>query len=164
MIRIGAFDFASSFNGAVGFAPPPNGGTGSGDVLFNTTVGFQLASGAEGSDLQLYPSGGGYYMNDINGLLLHEIGHTTGLGHSADASTVMCGDPTPNCLNLTKLTQQLKADDVAGAQFLYGVTAAVPEPSSWALGAVGLAFVCLRSRRASPCNSALALHGHVAHA
>src|SRR6185436_14530989 len=30
MIRIGAFAFDNNFSGAVGFAPPPNGGTGSG--------------------------------------------------------------------------------------------------------------------------------------
>ncbi len=146
MIRIGAFAATTSFSAAVGYSPPPNGGSGSGDLLFNTTVGFQLASGAEGSALQIYPQGGGYYMNDIKGLVLHEIGHTLGLGHSADASTVMCGNPTADCANLSFVTEQLKADDIAGAQFLYGA-AAVPEPGRWALMAAGTLCLLRIGRR-----------------
>ena len=142
MIRVGAFSFINSFAAAVGYSPPPNGGTGAGDLLFNAAVGFQLASDSEGSALQQFPAGGGYYMNDIKGLALHEIGHTLGLLHSADASTVMCGNPTANCGNLDHVTQQLKLDDIAGAQFLYGVATPVPEPpASWmalaGLGAIG---------------------------
>ena len=146
MIRVGAFSFNNSFSGAVGYAPPPNGGTGSGDLLFNTNVGFQLASGTEGSALQEFPLGGGLYMNDINGLVLHEIGHTLGLAHATDNTTVMCGNPTAGCLNLDHVTQQLKADDIAGAQFLYGV-APVPEPAEWALLLGGLALVGSAVRR-----------------
>lgn len=150
MIRIGAFAFANSFSAAVGYSPPPNGGTGSGELLFNTNVGFQLASGTEGSALQLYPQGGGYYMNDINGLVLHEIGHTLGLGHSADASTVMCGNPTAGCANLDHITQQLKADDIAGAQFLYGAAPIlVSEPEAWLLMGSGLAVMAWLARRRS---------------
>jgi hypothetical protein len=148
MIRIGAFSFNNSFSAAVGYSPPPNGGTGSGDLLFNTAVGFQLASGAEGSALQPFPTGGGFYMNDIKGLALHEIGHTLGLLHSADTSTVMCGDPTANCANLDQVTQQLKADDIAGAQFLYGVVAQVPEPQTGWMLLAGLGAVAGLARRA----------------
>jgi hypothetical protein len=148
MIRIGAFSFNNSFFAAVGYSPPPNGGTGSGDLLFNTAVGFQLASGAEGSALQPFPAGGGFYMNDIKGLALHEIGHTLGLLHSADTSTVMCGDPTANCANLDQVTQQLKADDIAGAQFLYGVVAQVPEPQTGWMLLAGLGAVAGLARRA----------------
>lgn len=150
MIRVGAFAFNNSFSAAVGYAPPPNGGTSSGDLLFNTSVGFQLASGAEGSALQLYPNGGGYYMNDLAGLALHEIGHTLGLGHSADNSTVMCGFPTAGCMNLDHVTQQLRVDDVAGAQFLYGSAAPIAEPASWLLMVGGLGvFAAKRWRRQS---------------
>ncbi len=147
MIRIGAFAFTNSFSGAVGYAPPPNGGTGAGDLLFNTNVGFQLANGAEGSALQLYPNNGGLYMNDTGGLALHEIGHALDLAHSTDSTTVMCGNPTVNCANLNTVTQQLKADDIAGTQFLYGVAAPVPEPGEAALLAVGLAVLGVRLRR-----------------
>jgi hypothetical protein len=152
MIRIGAFAFTGSaaFSGGVGFSPPPNGGTGAGDLLLNTGVGFQMASGAEGSALQQFPAGGGLYMNDLAGLVLHELGHTLGLGHSADVSTVMCGSPTANCANLSTVTQQLKADDIAGAQFLYGAAAPVPEPSRLALlllGAGLLGAQRLRTKR-----------------
>ncbi|MEO8856074.1 MAG: matrixin family metalloprotease [Burkholderiaceae bacterium] len=149
MIRVGAFAFNNSFSAAVGYSPPPNGGTGAGDLLFNTNVGFQLASGAEGSALQKYPFGGGYYMNDIRGLVLHEIGHTLGLLHSTDTTSVMCGSPTANCMNLDTVTQQLKADDIAGAKFLYGVAAPVPEPGEAALFAIGLAFLGVRLRHRS---------------
>ena len=146
MIRIGAFSFVGSAtnSGAVGFAAPPNGGTGAGDLLFNTGVGFQLATGAEGSALQQFPAGGGFYMNDIRGLTLHEIGHTLGLDHSTDASTVMCGFPTSGCANLGTVTEQLKADDIAGARFLYGAAIPVPEPTSVALMAFGLGVLGLR--------------------
>lgn len=148
-IRVGAFSFNNSFSAAVGYSPPPNGGTGSGELLFNTAVGFQLASGTEGSALQLFPAGGGFYMNDINGLALHEIGHTLGLLHSADASTVMCGDPTANCSNLDHVTQQLRVDDIAGAQFLYGVAAPVPEPQAGWMVLAGLCALVWRSRCAA---------------
>lgn len=150
MIRVGAFAF-NGFSGAVGYSPPPNGGTGEGDLLFNTQVGFQMASGAEGSALQQFPAGGGFYMNDIEGLALHEIGHTLGLLHSADITSVMCGDPTANCANLTLVTQQLKSDDIAGAQFLYSA-APVPEPQSGLMALLGLGAMgwLLRRTRARP--------------
>ena len=150
MIRVGAFAF-NGFFAAVGFSPPPNGGTGEGDLLFNTQVGFQLASGAEGSALQQFPAGGGFYMNDIHGLALHEIGHTLGLLHSVDNTSVMCGDPTANCGNLTLVTQQLKSDDIAGAQFLYSA-APVPEPQTGLMALLGLAAMgsLLRRTRARP--------------
>ncbi len=147
MIRIGAFAFANSFSAGVGYAPPPNGGTGAGDLLFNTNVGFQLSNGDEDSALQLYPNNGGFYMNDIRGLVLHEIGHALGLSHSTSSTAVMCGYPTTNCTNLDKVSQQLKADDVAGARFLYGVAAPVPEPDEAALLAAGLALLAVRLRR-----------------
>ena len=82
-------------------------------------------------------------MNDINGLALHEIGHTLGLGHSADDTTVMCGNPTANCANLDHVTQKLKADDIAGAQFLYGASV-VPEPANVALMLLGLGVIGAR--------------------
>jgi hypothetical protein len=150
MIRIGAFAFTGSaaFSGGVGFSPPPNGGTGAGDLLLNTGVGYQLATGAEGSALQQFPVGGGFYMNDLNGLILHELGHTLGLGHSTDISTVMCGSPTASCANLNTITQQLKADDIAGARFLYGAAAPVPEPSRLALMLLGVGWLGVQRLRA----------------
>ena len=59
-VRIGAFDFTGSllFAGAVGYAPPPNGGTGEGDILFNSSNYFQFAPGNEGENFDLYPPGG----------------------------------------------------------------------------------------------------------
>lgn len=149
MIRIGAFNFNNSFAAAVGYSPPPNGGTGAGELLFNTAVGYQLASGTEGSALQLFPAGGGFYMNDIKGLALHEIGHTLGLLHSADAGAVMCGNPTANCSNLEQVTQQLRVDDIAGAQFLYGVATPVPEPHAGWMALAGLGAIGWRARRAA---------------
>jgi hypothetical protein len=149
MIRVGAFSFNNSFAAAVGYSPPPNGGTGAGELLFNTAVGYQLAGGTEGSALQLFPAGGGFYMNDIKGLALHEIGHALGLLHSADVGAVMCGNPTANCSNLDQVTQQLRVDDVAGAQFLYGVAAPVPEPQAGWMALAGLGAIGWLARRAA---------------
>ena len=132
MIRIGAFAFTGSaaFSGAVGYSPPPNGGTGAGDLLLNTGVGFQQATGLEGSALQQFAVGGGFYMNDLAGLIVHELGHTLGLGHFADIGSVMCGSPIANCANPNTITQRLNADDICGSPFLYGPQPEFPNPAA----------------------------------
>ena len=131
MMRIGAYafgGFVAYFSAGAAFAPPPNGGSGAGDIFFNTNVGYQLATDAENSLLQDFPVGGGLYMSDVYDLSVHEIGHALGLGNSADPSAVMWSGLTSPTLTLAYKRQGLSADDIAGAQFLYGVAARSPTP------------------------------------
>lgn len=136
-IRIGAFHFASG-GGAVGFAPPPNGGTGAGDILFDANSFYQFAPGNEGDayDTTFAP-------NDFESLLLHEMGHAIGLAHPPVDGTCPVMQVDFACFGF--LNRALDADDIAGAQFLYG--APVPEPGVWGMLLAGLGLVGLAARR-----------------
>src|SRR5574337_78124 len=48
-IRIGVFAFGDNSIAGVGYSPPPNGGTGAGDILFNTNAYYQNYDLLEGS-------------------------------------------------------------------------------------------------------------------
>jgi hypothetical protein len=159
-IRIGAFAFApGDFTGAVGFTPPPNGGTTlEGDVIFNASNRFGIPAGAEGSPYDLFPPPTFTYLNDFAGLVAHEIGHALGLGHSDVTTALMCGyvspafngsqcywaDPDGN--GQAPITRLPKADDIAGIQFLYGAQP-IPEPGTAALWLAGVAAVLGVARR-----------------
>ena len=78
--------------------------------------------------------------NDFESLLLHEMGHTLGLAHptGADAN---CQVMDVGAACLFHINRQLDADDIAGAQFLYGAPpASVPVPAAlWMIsGALGI--------------------------
>lgn len=129
MIRIGAYAFdglVAYFSAGTGFAPPPNGGTGAGDIFFNTNVGYQLASNAADSTPQQFPTGGGLYMTDLYYLALHEIGHAIGLGASSDTRALMWGGQLSAALQPARGRSVLSDDDIAGARFLYGAARHLP--------------------------------------
>jgi hypothetical protein len=121
-IRIGAFmpNPSHSFvnTPCVGFAPPYNGGTLAGDILFNLSLPLQILTGIEDVTPVNY-----FYGNDVEELVLHELGHAAiGLAHpdpndpKTDVLSVMYVGPGC-CLYLN---HQLAADDIAGAQYVYG--------------------------------------------
>jgi len=70
---------------------------------------------------------------DLYTVILHEFGHSLGLGHSTVVGSVM--EPT-----YAGARRTLHADDIAGIQAVYGVGAAVPVPAAvWLFGsALGL--------------------------
>ena len=123
-IRIGVYSFGGLWShclAGAAFAAPPNVGTVAGDIFLNANVGFQLSNAPEGSELLSFPLGDGLHMMDVYLLALHEIGHAIGLGDSGDADSVMCNaDPSSASLRRQYLWHKLGADDIAGAQFLYG--------------------------------------------
>jgi hypothetical protein len=159
-IRIGAYHFPiGDFAGGAGWGPPGNDllfpDALAGDLALNDRNGFTIASGPEGSPL---PTDGGSYLNDVEGLLLHEIGHALGLGHSDVIVGVMCGYVYPgdvfdgSACDYTHVNHVLHPDDLAGIRAIYGRGAsAVPlSPAGWGvlaslLAALG-ARATLRSR------------------
>ncbi|MGD9585059.1 MAG: matrixin family metalloprotease [Lysobacterales bacterium] len=111
-IRIGVFAFASG-GGAVGFAPPPNGGSGAGDILFDANSFYQFAPGNEGD-----PYSTQFAPNDFASLLLHELGHAIGLAHPVFDGSCPVMQIDPACFG--RINRVPDDDDRAGAQFLYG--------------------------------------------
>jgi hypothetical protein len=124
MIRVGIWPFGGLVAYfAAGAAMPPglNGGFGSGHVFFNSNVGFQLSRAPEGSRLQDFPEGGGLHMTDVYLVALHEVGHVIGLAGSGDRDSVMWNGGPSAVLEPMYQRRTPRADDIAGAQFLYGL-------------------------------------------
>ncbi|MCB1841809.1 MAG: matrixin family metalloprotease [Halioglobus sp.] len=126
-IRIGAFSFgAGDLSGAAGFGPPGDDvnfpDALAGDIAFNSANNFNIDPGAEGDPLQTGP--GGLYLNDIEGLLLHEIGHTLGIGHSQEPSAILCGYQSPNfdgsSCDYAHVNRVLTPDDLNAVRNIYG--------------------------------------------
>ena len=95
-IRIGGYNFGTTSTIARTYGPPPNGQTGAGDVELNT--GFNLAPGS-------------HY--DFQTVILHELGHSLGLGESPQPSSVMYH-------YYYGPHQALSPYDIEGIQSLYG--------------------------------------------
>lgn len=96
-IRIGAMPLPSGVLAETFLPPPTNGGTAAGDIIFNSTVQWQIGTGF-----------------DLQTIAAHEFGHALGLG---DQSTDIYGEMY---YAYDGIKTTLDSDDVAGIQSLYG--------------------------------------------
>jgi predicted Zn-dependent protease len=100
-IRVAGYPEGPTNGLASTFLPPPaNGGTLAGDIIFNTSMSWQVNNDY-----------------DIESVALHEFGHALGMGHSALSTAVMYA-------YYSGVRQSLTSDDIAGIQALYGPRAA----------------------------------------
>ncbi len=107
---------------AHGFFPPDNGITAAGDIHFDEDEIWDLTD-----------AGAGF---NIFRVAAHEIGHAIGLGHVSE--TVVTALMNPFYTEATPLG--LLADDIAGAQFIYGPPPIepIPEPCTMTLLGIGI--------------------------
>ena len=131
-IRIGAYNFTGSTL-AHAYQPGTHAefgnGTIGGDIHFDNDRTW-VDDAADVTSNSQY---------DFFTVALHEFGHSLGLGHSADSTSVMWWQ-------YSGARRVLTADDIAGIQLIYGV---VPEPSTfvvWSLLA-GFGLTLARRRR-----------------
>ena len=95
-IRIGAVPLPSGILAETFLPPPANGGTDAGDILFNSTVNWQINSNY-----------------DLMTVAAHELGHSLGLGESSVSTAVMYG-------TYNGIKQSLVTDDISGIDSIYG--------------------------------------------
>jgi hypothetical protein len=98
-IRFGGYAFSNASELAHAYGPPPNGSTAAGDVALNTAMAYNI-----GDDFDLFS------------VVLHEAGHSLGLGHPDDTDAVM-GSAYGG------LRAGLEAGDIAGIRAIYGARA-----------------------------------------
>ena len=107
-IRLGAFSISNFSGGGIRYGVSPFGSAPlDGDLILNANSTFFFDDGGEGELIDQF--------NDFESLLMHEIGHTLGLGHS-DVPSVMSVD----WASIQYVNRELDPDDIAGIQFLYG--------------------------------------------
>jgi hypothetical protein len=103
-----------------------------GDIHFDTAETWKIGFGGSGFD--------------IFTVAAHEIGHAIGLDHTTVPSSLL------NAF-YSEAFGGLQADDIAGAQHLYGapVTTTVPEPTTGLLLLTGMIsfMVCVRRKRSA---------------
>ncbi len=124
-IRLGGHVFdGPSGTLAHAFYPPANGFTAAGDIHFDIADTWKIGFGGSGFD--------------IFQVAAHEIGHAIGLDHTGVAGSLL--NPF-----YSEAFAGPQADDIAGAQFIYGAPLGVPEPGTLVL--VGLALTLTASMR-----------------
>lgn len=134
-IRIAAWELTSSSLVAHAFQPGTEaiyglGGTLAGDLHLDVNRNWVDDPTAAASTSRF----------DFHTIVLHEIGHALGLGHSTERGSVM-----ENAYR--GANRELTADDIAAIQSLYGV----PEPSTLALAAVAFAAIACAARKRRSC-------------
>jgi Matrixin len=95
-IRIGMVPLPAGVLAETFLPPPANGGTAAGDIMFNSTVNWQINSNY-----------------DLMTVAAHEFGHALGLGESSVSTAVMYG-------TYNGIKQALASDDIAGVDSIYG--------------------------------------------
>ncbi len=118
-IRIGGHTFDGA--GGVlahGFFPPANGASAAGDIHLDSEEPWKIGFGGTGFD--------------IFTVLAHEIGHAIGLDHVSVGVATALMNPI-----YTEAFSGLQADDIAGAQFIYGI----PLPAALPLFGGALAVI-----------------------
>jgi hypothetical protein len=137
-IRIAAWELTSSSLVAHAFQPGTEAIYGAGGTLAGD---FHIDVNRNWVDDPL--AGASTTRFDFPTIVLHELGHALGLGHSSTSGAVM-----QNGYRGAK--RELTPDDIAAIQALYGV----PEPSTVVL--VATAFVAIALKRLGACRSARA--------
>jgi Matrixin len=95
-IRIGMVPLGAGILAETFLPPTANGGTDAGDILFNSTINWQINSSY-----------------DLMTVAAHEFGHALGLGESTVSTAVMYG-------TYNGVKQTLTSDDISGIQSIYG--------------------------------------------